>query len=181
MRLQSALPVAAAVLLLAGTAFAADQVEWRVVYVADGDTITCLDEGNKQHRIRIDGIDAPERGQPFGTVARDRMIALTKGKTATIHAHGNDRYGRLLSSAEIEHADVADRLVAEGLAWHYSRYSKDAAMAAAERDARAWGQGTSSGPQARATLGHGRVTCMRTPMNRKVLAHCLSAKYVFLE
>jgi len=37
---------------------AADPVEWRVVSVADGDTITCLDDGNKQHRIRIDGIDA---------------------------------------------------------------------------------------------------------------------------
>ena len=45
---------------------AADPVEWRVVNVADGDTTTCLDEGNKQHHIRIDGIDSPERGQPFG-------------------------------------------------------------------------------------------------------------------
>ncbi len=38
----------------------------------------------------VQGIDAPERGQPFGTVARDRMTALAKGKTATIHGHGND-------------------------------------------------------------------------------------------
>jgi len=45
---------------------AADLVEWRVVNVVDGDTITALDDGNKQHRIRIDGIDAPELGQSFG-------------------------------------------------------------------------------------------------------------------
>lgn len=116
---------------------AADPVEWRVVNVADGDTITCLDDGNKQHRIRIDGIDAPERGQPFGTVARDRMTTLAKGKTATIHGHGNDRYGRLLATVKIEGDDLGLRLVAEGLAWHYSRYSDDATLDAAQRAARA--------------------------------------------
>lgn len=95
MRLPGAVAVA---ILWAGAAASADPVEWRVVNVADGDTITCLDAGNTQHRIRLQGIDAPERGQPFGTVARDRMAALAKGKTATIHAHGKDRYGRLLAT-----------------------------------------------------------------------------------
>jgi endonuclease YncB( thermonuclease family) len=94
--------ILAAVLLLTALAAADEPHTWRVVNVADGDTITCLDEGNKQHRIRIDGIDAPERGQPFGNAARDRMAALAKGKTATIHGHGNDRYGRLLATVEIE-------------------------------------------------------------------------------
>jgi endonuclease YncB( thermonuclease family) len=131
----------AAAILWAGAAAAADPVEWRVVNVADGDTITCLDEGNTQHRVRLQGIDAPERGQPFGNVARDRMATLAKGKTATIYAHGNDRYGRVLATVEIEGDDLGRKLVAEGLAWHYVRYSDDQALAAAERDARAAGRG----------------------------------------
>ena len=84
------LTITAVLLAVVPQLLAAEPVEWRVVNVADGDTITCLDDGNTQHRIRIDGIDAPERGQPFGTVARDRMTTLAKGKTATIHGHGND-------------------------------------------------------------------------------------------
>ena len=81
MRLMRSLVTAAVLLAVVPQLHAADPVEWRVVSVADGDTITCLDDGNKQHRIRI---DAPERGQPFGTVARDRMTALAKGKTARL-------------------------------------------------------------------------------------------------
>ncbi len=91
--------------------------------------------------IRLQGIDAPELGQPFGRVARDRLAAMAKGKTATIHATGKDRYGRVLATVEIEHDDLGRRLVAEGLAWHYTRYSDDAGLAAAERDARAAGSG----------------------------------------
>jgi endonuclease YncB( thermonuclease family) len=87
--------------------------------------------------VRLHGIDAPELGQPFGRVARDRLAELVKGKTITVTTHGKDRYGRTIGSVAIEHDDVGHRLVAEGLAWHYTRYSKDAGLAAAERDARA--------------------------------------------
>ena len=117
-------------------ASAAEPVRWRVVNVHDGDTLTALDAGNVQHKVRLEGIDAPELGQPFGRVARDRLAVLAKGKEATIHEHGKDRYGRVLASVDIEGDDLGHRLVAEGLAWHYTRYSKDAGLAAAERDAR---------------------------------------------
>jgi endonuclease YncB( thermonuclease family) len=120
---------------------AADPVEWRVVNVADGDTITCLDEGNKQHRIRIDGIDAPERGQPFGTVARDRLAALVMGKAVKVHDDGRDRWGRTLGRIEVEGQDVNRQMVADGLAWHYVAFNNDARLAAAERQARAAGRG----------------------------------------
>ena len=136
-----------AVLVLGGSlsarvAAAADtEHQWRIVNVHDGDTVTALDAANTQHRIRLEGIDAPELGQPFGRVARDRLADLAKGKTATIHGHGQDRYGRLIASVEIGHEDMGRQLVAEGLAWHYARFSKDAALAAAEREARDAGKG----------------------------------------
>ena len=53
--------------LLAAWASHADEIIGRVVSIADGDTITVLDASNTQHKIRLEGIDAPERGQPFGT------------------------------------------------------------------------------------------------------------------
>lgn len=114
----------------------ADPLLWRVVNVHDGDTLTALDDGDVQHKIRLEGIDAPELGQPFGRVSRDRLSALVKGKTLTIHQHGKDRYGRVLARVELDGDDLGRRLVSEGLAWHYTRYSQDATLGAAERDAR---------------------------------------------
>ena len=82
--------------MLAGVAVAAEpsMLTGKVVSVHDGDTLTALDAANVQHKVRLTGIDAPEIGQPFGTKARDRLTALAKGKTVTIHGHGQDRYGR---------------------------------------------------------------------------------------
>ncbi len=59
-------------LLLASTAYA-DILTGRVVGVADGDTITVLDADDQQHKIRLGGIDAPEKAQPFGQRAKERM------------------------------------------------------------------------------------------------------------
>lgn len=128
--------VVAGLAAAAAAASAAEPVRWRVVNVHDGDTLTALDAGNVQHKVRLEGIDAPELGQPFGRVARDRLAELAKGKEATIREHGKDRYGRVLASVDVAGDDLGRRLVAEGLAWHYTRYSKDAGLSAAERDAR---------------------------------------------
>jgi endonuclease YncB( thermonuclease family) len=100
-----------------------------------------LDAANVQHKVRLDGIAAPERGQPFGTVARDRLASLVMGKAVTVHDDGRDKWGRTLGRIEIEGQDVNRTLVAEGLAWHYVKFSKDARLAAAERQARAAGRG----------------------------------------
>lgn len=124
-------------LAAAGDLAAAEPAAWRVVSVHNGDTLTALDAANVQHKVRLTGIDAPEIGQPFGTKARDRLTALAKGKTVTIHGHGQDRYGRTLASVDIEGDDLGHRIVADGLTRHYTGYSKDAGLAAAEREARA--------------------------------------------
>ena len=70
-------------LLCCSCAAAADTV--RVVKVHDGDTVHCLRGDTVTVNVRLQAIDAPELGQPFGTVARDRLAGLSKGKTATIH------------------------------------------------------------------------------------------------
>ncbi len=109
----------------------------RVVSVHDGDTLTVLDASSVQHKVRLHGIDAPETKQAFGTKSRDRLAEIAKGKPVKVIAGERDKYGRTLGRIEVEGQDVNRQMVADGLAWHYKRYSKAEDLAAAEREARA--------------------------------------------
>ena len=109
----------------------------KVVSVHDGDTLRVLDAAGTQHKVRLQGIDSPETRQAFGTKARNRLADLTMGKAVTVRVHGRDRYGRTLGTVEAAGQDVNRQMVADGFAWHYVEYSKDAGLARAERDARA--------------------------------------------
>jgi endonuclease YncB( thermonuclease family) len=129
---------AATALLLASIAAAAPPAfTGTAVSVHDGDTLHVIDDAKQEHTIRLAGIDAPERRQPFGTVARDRLAELAKGNAVAVIAGKPDKYGRTVARIEVEGHDVGHLLVAEGLAWHYTRYSDDASIAEAERAARA--------------------------------------------
>lgn len=108
----------------------------KVVGVADGDTLVVLD-GTTPVRVRLHGIDCPERGQAFGAAAKRLASSLAFGKAVTVRPHGKDRYGRLLGEVVLPDGRVLNReLVAAGMAWHYVRYSDDAALAKAEQQAR---------------------------------------------
>lgn len=113
----------------------------KAVSVHDGDTLHVLDDAKHEHTVRLDGIDAPETRQPFGTKARDRLAEITKGKSVKVIAGKRDKYGRTVARIEVEGQDVNRQLVADGLAWHYAEYSRDATLAEAEREARAVGRG----------------------------------------
>jgi endonuclease YncB( thermonuclease family) len=129
--------LAAIIALAAIPAIAAEPFTAHVVSIHDGDTLTVVDFTNTQHRLRLQGIDAPERGQPFGTRARDRLAKLTMGKVVTVQDDGRDKYGRTLGRVEAEGQDVNWQMVEDGMAWHYVRFNNDARLAAAERAARA--------------------------------------------
>ncbi|HKQ93064.1 MAG TPA: thermonuclease family protein [Blastocatellia bacterium] len=68
----------------------------KVVGVSDGDTITVLDAGNQQHKVRLVGIDAPESDQEYGSRAKQSLSDLVFGKTVTVFTLAKDRYGRVL-------------------------------------------------------------------------------------
>src|SRR5438046_3043895 len=74
----------------------AEIIGGRVVGISDGDTITLLDAGKVQYKIRLGGIDAPERGQPFGNVSRQHMAELAFDKQAKADCYKIDRYKRLV-------------------------------------------------------------------------------------
>ena len=107
-----------------------------MVGVSDGDTITVL-AGTAQVKVRLNGIDCPERAQAFGAKARQLTAELAFGKRVTVRPSGHDRYGRVLGEVVLPDGRVLnEELVAAGMAWHYTRYSDDATLARLERRAR---------------------------------------------
>lgn len=109
----------------------------KVIFVADGDTIGLLDANKKQHRIRLDGIDAPESGQAFGTKSRQALNQAIYGKEVLVAYEKTDVYGRILG-----HIYLADRWLnydqlASGMAWHYRHFNGDAYLAESQKTAEA--------------------------------------------
>jgi len=110
-----------------------------VVGVTDGDTIKVLHNG-KAEKIRLYGIDCPEKGQPFANRAKQFSLQLVFGKEVTVKDYGldNTRFKRTLG--EIVLADgrvVNEELLRAGLAWWYRKYVPNREdLAALEEEAR---------------------------------------------
>lgn len=109
----------------------------KVVGVHDGDTFTILHE-SKAEKVRVNGIDCPEMGQPFGMRAKQYASGLIFGRTVTVAVFGRDRYGRTIGDAVLaDGRNLSREMVRAGLAWQYREYSKDKEIAALEAEARA--------------------------------------------
>jgi endonuclease YncB( thermonuclease family) len=121
----------------------ADQITGKVIHIADGDTIDVLTADKTTIRIRLNGIDAPETGQPFGRNAKQYLSEFIGGQTVRVVTHDKDRYGRTIGDVYFEDAAGPDfkpgtvlppwninrELVKRGLAWHYKQYSDDENLA----------------------------------------------------
>lgn len=127
-------PLAVAlVVALAGGAVAADL---RVVRVSDGDTFVGLDSENRQVKVRLHGIDAPESRQPFGTVARKALADLIAEKVVSVEEIDKDRYGRVVGRVTIGGKLVNAEVVQAGLAWRYVQFDRRNEFGGLEDDAR---------------------------------------------
>jgi micrococcal nuclease len=100
-----------------------DAIIGKVVSVADGDTITVL-ENNTQHRIRLYGIDSPEKRQDFSNRAKQFMADLVFQKQVRVVKQDVDRYGRIVGLVYTGNVSVNEELVKNGLAWVYLYYCK---------------------------------------------------------
>lgn len=103
----------------------ADVVSGKVVRVADGDTITVLDAQMQQHKIRLAGIDAPERRQAFGQRSREFLSSLVAAQLVEVETEKTDKYGRSVGKVLLQGRDVNLAVVAAGLAWHYKEYESE--------------------------------------------------------
>ena len=108
-----------------------------VVSIADGDTLTLLDASKTQYRIRLDGIDAPERTQPHGQRARQSLAALAHGRAASANCPKVDRYGRAVCRVVVDGVDIGLEQIRRGYAWHYVKYAHEQRAIDREQYARA--------------------------------------------
>ncbi|HCR2142849.1 TPA: thermonuclease family protein [Enterobacter hormaechei subsp. steigerwaltii] len=111
----------------------------KIVRVLDGDTVEIL-AGNVATRVRLNGIDAPEKAQPFGQRSKQALTAIVSGKTVLAVGDRRDGYGRLLATLILNGRDINATQVSSGMAWvyryqghatepEYLRYEQDARTA----------------------------------------------------
>jgi endonuclease YncB( thermonuclease family) len=117
-------------------------IQGKVVDLGWGDALTVSDAQGKQHRVRLLGIDAPEKEQAFGPAARQKLSALVFGKAVVVKYQKMDRSGRPLGKVTVGALDVNLELLKAGLAWYYPNdrdlpESDRPLYAGAEREARA--------------------------------------------
>jgi endonuclease YncB( thermonuclease family) len=110
-------------ILLFLSGFTPERLTGRVVKVQDGDTVTILTNEKEQIKVRLYGIDAPEKSQDYGIKSKDYLSGLVAGKTVRIESKGNDRYGRMIGIVYVNGLNVNEEMLRAGLAWRY-KYTK---------------------------------------------------------
>jgi endonuclease YncB( thermonuclease family) len=120
----------------------------RVVGVLDGDTLEVLHDQHPE-RIRLNGIDCPEKRQAYGQKAKHAVSALVFEKEVTLHTHGLDKYRRTIADVLLsDGTNVNQELVKEGWCWWYRKYAPlDAELEKLEQGARKAKKGLWADPQ----------------------------------
>jgi len=120
----------------------AEELRGKVVGITDGDTLVLLDASLQQHKVRLNGIDAPETDQAFGQVATRSLSNLVFGQNVVVVWNKVDRYGRIIGTVLVGTTDANLEQIRGGFAWFYREYANDVApanralYASAEADAR---------------------------------------------
>lgn len=114
----------------------------RVTIVIDGDTFDVVDTDGARHRVRIAGIDAPERDQPMGLQAKRFLANAIAHREVLLTRFDTDHFGRVVCSVSLRGEDVGLMMIRNGLAWHYRRFTPHwSAYAAAQTRAEKSGIG----------------------------------------
>ena len=97
----------------------------KVVNIADGDTITVLDNKKIQHKVRLSGIDAPEKNQAFGGASKKSLSELLADQEVTVRWDKEDKYNRKLGKVMLGDLDCNLEQLRRGMAWHYKKYQNE--------------------------------------------------------
>ena len=97
----------------------------KVVKITDGDTVHVLDQSKTKHKIRLGGIDAPEKKQAFGQKSKQNLSGLIAGKDVEVEYSKRDRYGRIIGKLIKDGQDINLQQIKDGYAWHYKYYQRD--------------------------------------------------------
>lgn len=108
----------------------------KVIKIVDGDTYDILLGKNVTQRIRMAGIDAPEKGMPFYRRSKEFLSELCIGETVRIKRTDIDRNGRWIAQTYNQNGtELGLLMIQSGYAWHFKKYSSDIHLAQAERKA----------------------------------------------
>ena len=99
-------------------------LEGKVIKVVDGDTIWILPKGGERVKIRLYGIDAPEMKDSGGKKSKKYLSELIAGKEVQIETHGHDKYKRVIGIVYLNGTDINGKMVKDGYARAYLKYSK---------------------------------------------------------
>jgi len=119
------LPLLATILSVIAVLGQAATIEGWVVGVTDGDTVTVLDGSNTQHKIRLAGIDAPEKKQAFGARSKQSLSDLVFDRQVSVETDKRDRFGREVGVILVNGKDANLEQVTRGFAWHYKAYERE--------------------------------------------------------
>jgi endonuclease YncB( thermonuclease family) len=109
----------------------------KVVHIANGDTLTVLDDDKVEHKVRMHGIDAPERGQAFGTKAREALSEKVYKSTVRVVWKEKDQYGWIVGDVFLGNRHINTEMTRDGFAWWYRQYSPNSKeLERAEAEAR---------------------------------------------
>jgi endonuclease YncB( thermonuclease family) len=117
----------AALLLLTLVALqtGAARLDGRIVGISDGDTVTLLTDEHRQYKVRLSGIDAPEKGQAFGARAKETLSRLVYDREVSVEWTKTDRYGRIVGKIERDGVDMNLEQLRKGSAWVYTQYLRE--------------------------------------------------------
>ncbi|BBJ00215.1 nuclease [Ferrigenium kumadai] len=122
-------------LLLAGGVAQGAEFVAKVIAVLDGDTVL-VKRANGLKKIRLAGIDAPEKAQTLGDTSRRSLADMVLGKQVKVASEAVDQYGRMVAHLSVDGLDVNAEQIRRGMAWEYSRFHNDRAMLALQEEAR---------------------------------------------
>ena len=103
----------------------AEVLNGTVVGISDGDTITVLDKSNNEHKVRLMGIDAPEKSQAFGKEAKQTLSNYIYKKEVIVEYKKLDKYKRIVGKVTLDGQDICLQMIREGMAWHFAQYEKE--------------------------------------------------------
>lgn len=119
-----------------------------VIHITDGDNLTIV-AAKEWIRVRLAGVDAPERNQPYGTRASQSLSDLCFWQEVIVTPAGKDEYGRMLARVRCGDVDAGEEQVRRGMAWVYDRYIKDPSLVPLQEEAQAAKRGLWADPYAK--------------------------------
>lgn len=116
---------------------AKEVVEMKVIKIVDGDTFDGLTKDFKQVRVRLAAFDAPEKGQPYGNNARQKLSELLFGKEVVVVMTGKEHYSRMIAKVYTKDSvDVVAEMLKSGMGWHFKRFDNNLLYHNMEEEAR---------------------------------------------